>query len=92
MKDKTIDELESIKHNVNLEIIRRNQEPTKGIFITRLNDSNKGATFYKKYEDAKKGFDQEVDFSTLECWNKMSIEYKEIPETEYNLRPDTWYS
>lgn len=92
LENKTKDELEELRRQINSVLSDREKEPAKGIFIVRLNDSESGATYFKNYDEAIKEFNEEVDFSTLDFMNKMSIEYAVIPESEYNLRPDRWYS
>ncbi len=92
LKSKTIDELQELLSDVRNEITERNKEPTKTVYVVRLNDWDDCSNWYKDFNEAKKYLVDEADENNIvECKNKVSIGTEEIPSTEYDLRPDIWY-
>lgn len=87
----TEDDLIDMKSEIQKELDRRRKEPTKTVYVTRLDDSRNGATYYKKYNEAEEGFKADIHFTVFEMGNKWSLEPWEIPESEYNNRPDIWF-
>lgn len=71
--------------------MERKKGPHRRCWVVRLNGRDVGATFFKKYEDAKKEFIQEADYTVRDMFNKFSIEPIDIPEGDYELRPDVWF-
>ena len=92
IKNNTTDELRQLKIEISIELENRKKEPVKKCWVVRLNNAESGATYFKNYDKAREEFISEVDFTVLETDNKFSLEPVEIKESDYNLRPDVWYS
>ena len=88
----TVDELRQLKKDIDIELEKRTQMPVCRCYVVRLNRSESGAEYFKRYEDAKAEFLNEVDFTVQETENKYSLEPIDIPETDYRLRPDHWFA
>lgn len=87
----TDDDLKYAELAIAHERFRRKKEPAKTCYIVRMNDGDSGATYFKTFGDAMAELISELEDVELNN-NKWSLESSSIPETEYNLRPDTWYS
>jgi hypothetical protein len=92
IKTETSDSLADLRMRIVAELARRTKEPTQRCWVVRLSGCESGATFFKKYEEAKTEFIDEVDFTVRDTGNKYSLEPLEIPTSDYNSRPDRWYS
>lgn len=91
-KDCTTEDLVHLKIDIEMELKNRKKEPVIKCYVVRLNNCESGATYFKDYEAAREEFLAEMDYTVCETGNKFSIEPVEIPESDYNIRPDVWYS
>ena len=88
--NETTDDLKELKRRIQSELDKRSKEPEKTVYVTKIYGTIQ--TFHKKFEDAWKEFKEDVEFTVVECENQYSIEPVKISESEYNLRPDMWFS
>lgn len=90
LKTKTEDELKHLLREIREELDNRQREPAKRVYAVTLNDLD--PTWFKDINEAIKELRDEATEDTIAgLSNKVSIEPIDIPESEYNLRPDRWY-
>lgn len=88
----TEDDLRDLRIKIDHELSDRKKEPTKTVYKVTRNDQMSGATWFKSVDEAiQELLSEATPFVVADQKCKVSIEPEEVPETEYNARPDTYF-
>lgn len=89
LKYLTEDELRTMILSANIELANRAREDTIRVFEVKTSEMS---TFFKNFDEAIKDFLDDIESDVKEYNNSKAIIPKDIPETEYNLRPNVWHT